>query len=83
MLNTVASSLPDRSKCFKLQTLACLFILTQIRLPREAFSHAAITEDFIRESPAFYHIMLTVMLFADFIMKGLFCTVRDHCNYLF
>ena len=43
VLHTVASSLSDHSKCFTLHTLAYLFILTQIRLLREALSHAAIT----------------------------------------
>ena len=39
---SAASSLPDRSKCFTLHTLVYVFISTQIRLLREAFSYAAI-----------------------------------------
>ena len=64
---SVASSLSDRSKCFTLHTLAYLFIPTKIRLPREAFMQL-LCEAFIHESPAFYHIMLADMLFADFIL---------------
>ena len=55
-----ASSLSDRSKCFTLHTLACLFLLTQSRLLRE---------DFTRESPAFYHILVALQRMSTSIVR--------------
>ena len=68
-LSSVESSPLDRLKLFTLHSLAYMFILSQIRLLRKAFGHAAITtEVFTHESLAVYHVLLADMLFADFIL---------------
>ena len=76
--HSVTSSLSDRSKCLTLHTLAYLFIPTQTRLLRDAFSHAAITVGRLhsRDSCVLPHyVILADMLFADFILYELFCTI--------
>ena len=83
LLYSAASSLSDRSKCFTPWHIPVHSDTNSVSPGNIQQFLQLLCEDFTRESPAFYHIMLADCCLQTLLCMSSFAQCYNHCNDLF